>query len=162
AKRQLDALWREFDFITGAPMRQYSSFLWFERTDSRYMRDPEFDFARAEDRDALSQAKIERLSEVYLAKTRRNGASETAQRAIEDYCQTIAASIRWVEQAKRAAEPSHVEALQGFAERAYRRPLSSDERGRVAAFYRALRDEDGLSHEDAVRDTLASILMSPY
>ena len=30
-RRELDRLWREFDFITGAPMRQYSSYLWFER-----------------------------------------------------------------------------------------------------------------------------------
>lgn len=161
-QRELDGLWREFDFITGAPMRQYSSFLWFERTDSRYMRDPEFDFARAEDKDALSQAKIERLSEVYLAKTRGNGAGETALGAITDYFRGISASIRWVEQARRTAEASHIEALQTFAERAYRRPLSPAERDRVAAFYRALRDEDGLGHEDAVRDTVASLLMSPH
>ena len=37
-QRELDGLWQEFDFITGAPMRQYASFLWFERTDSRFMR----------------------------------------------------------------------------------------------------------------------------
>ena len=30
-QRELDGLWHEFDCITGAPMRQYSSFLWFER-----------------------------------------------------------------------------------------------------------------------------------
>ena len=39
-----------------------------------------------------------------------------------------------------AAEPRHVEALQAFAERAYRRPLSTAERDGVAAFYRALRE----------------------
>ena len=33
-QRELDRLWREFDFVTGAPMRQYTSFIWFERTDS--------------------------------------------------------------------------------------------------------------------------------
>ena len=69
-RRELDDLWEEFDFITGAPMRQHASFLWFERTDSRFMRDPEFDFARAEDKDAASEAKIRRLAEVYLAKAR--------------------------------------------------------------------------------------------
>ena len=45
-QQELDALWQELDFVASAPMRQYVGFLWFERTDSRYMRGPEFDFAR--------------------------------------------------------------------------------------------------------------------
>ena len=60
-RRELDALWREFDFVTGAPVRQYTSFVWFERTDSPYMRDREFDFARSEDKDVTSEPKITRL-----------------------------------------------------------------------------------------------------
>ncbi len=32
---ELDRLWQEFDFITGAPMRQYSSYLWYERRRDR-------------------------------------------------------------------------------------------------------------------------------
>jgi hypothetical protein len=160
-RRTLDRLWEEFDFITGAPVRQYTSFVWFERTDSRYMRDPEFDFARAEDKDVTSPAKIERLAEVYLAKARRNGASQVALRAIEDHFAIIAASIRRVEQLRRSAEPSHVAALQALAGRAYRRPLTPAERTGVAEFYQFLRQRDGLGHEDAVRDTLARILMSP-
>jgi hypothetical protein len=48
-QRELDELWQELDFVASAPQRQYVGFLWFERTDSRYMRDPEFDFARAEE-----------------------------------------------------------------------------------------------------------------
>ena len=144
-------------------MRQYTSFLWFERAEiAVHARRPEFDFVRAEDKDATSEAKIKRLAEVYLAKARENGASEIALQAIEDHFKIISASIRRVEQDRRAAEPSHVEALQAFAERAYRRPLSKAERDGVAAFYRTLRDEDGLSHEDAVRDTIVSVLMSPH
>ena len=54
-KRELDGLWQELDFITSAPMRQYQSFVWFERTDSTFMRDAEFDFARAEDHDVTSE-----------------------------------------------------------------------------------------------------------
>jgi hypothetical protein len=161
-QRELDRLWYEFDFITGAPARQYSSFLWFERTDSRFMRDPEFDFARAEDKDAASEAKIKALSEVYLAKARRSGASETALEAIKDHFANISASIRRVEQGRLAAEPSHIAGLQTFAERAYRRPLAKEERDGVAAFYRILREKDGLGHEEAVRDTVVAILMSPH
>jgi hypothetical protein len=161
-RRTLDTLWEEFDVITGAPMRQHTSFIWFERTDSRYMRDPEFDFARAEDKDATSEAKIRRLAEVYRAKAERTGASDVVLQAIDDHFRIISASIRRVEQARQAAEPRHVEALQALAERAYRRPLSQAERDDVAAFYRALRTRDGLGHEEAVRDTMVRVLMSPH
>jgi len=159
---ELDALWEEFDFITGAPIRQYTSFVWFERTESRTMRDPRFDFARAEDKDVTSEAMIGRLAKVYLAKARAGGASALALGAIEDHFRIISASIRRVEQARQAAQAGHVVALQEFAERAFRRPLSTAERADVAAFYRSLRARDGLSHEEAVRDTLVRVLMSPH
>src|SRR2546421_1876358 len=45
-RRELDRLWLEFDVITGAPMRTHTSFIWFERTDSNYMRGKEFDVFR--------------------------------------------------------------------------------------------------------------------
>ena len=138
-RHELDRLWREFDFITGAPMRQYSSYLWFERAESRFLRDPEFDFIRAEDRDAASEAKIQRLAELYLAKARRIEAGEPAIKAVADQFEIISASIRRVERDRAEAEPRHVEALQAFAERAYRRPLSKEERDGVADFYRTLR-----------------------
>jgi hypothetical protein len=161
-RRELDRLWREFDFITGAPMRQYASYLWFERAESGFLRDPEFNFVRAEDRDAASVAKMGRLQEVYLAKARRVGASDVAIGAIRDQFRIIGETIRRVERERREAESRHVAALQTFAERAYRRPLRTEERQGVADFYRTLRREDGLGHEDAVRDTLVGILMSPH
>ncbi|MFO0968231.1 MAG: DUF1592 domain-containing protein [Gemmataceae bacterium] len=49
-----------------------------------------------------------------------------------------------------------------FAERAYRRPLSESERDKLMGFYASLRERDGLSHEDAVRDCVVSVLMSPH
>jgi hypothetical protein len=161
-QRELDGLWEEFDFITGAPMRQYASFLWFERAESRFVRGPEFDFVRAEDKDAGSPAKIGRLAEAYLEKARKNRNSDIALQAVTDHFAIIGASIRRVEQGRLAAEPSHIEALQTFAERAYRRPLANGERDRVASFYHSLRKADGLAHEDAVRASVVSVLMSPH
>jgi hypothetical protein len=161
-RRELDGLWREFDFLTAAPIRQYASFLWFERTDSTFMRGAEFDFARAEDKDAGSEGKIRQLAEVYRAKAQRYGASEVALGAIDDYFRGISASIRWVEQARREAEPSHIGALRDFAGRAFRRPLSGSESDGIAGFYQVLRRQDGLSHEEAVRDSVVGILMSPH
>lgn len=161
-QRELERLWREFDFVTGAPMRQYSSYLWYERAESGFLRDRAFDFIRAEDKDAASEAKIQQLAEVYLAKVSRIGASELAYGVIKDQFGIISASIRRVEQDRVAAVPRHIEALQTFAERAYRRPLSNEERDGIAAFYRTLREQDELGHDDAVRDTVVGVLMSPY
>ena len=161
-QRQLDELWQQLDFVASAPMRQYVGFLWFERTDSRYMRDPEFDFARAEDRNALSAEMIARLSEVYVGKAQRSGGSDVAIEAIKQYFREINDQIRWVERTRLAAESSHVQAATDFAERAYRRPLSLAERTELSKFYRTLRHQDGLSHEEAIRDVFVSILMSPH
>jgi hypothetical protein len=161
-RRELDALWKDVDFVASACYRQYTGFIWFDRTDSSFMRDEDFDFARAEDKDCTSEAKMKRLENAYVAKAIRHGAGEVALQAIHDYFQNMSASVRWVEQARTAAEPSHLTALQDFATRAYRRPLTQSERAEIVAFYHRLRQQDGLPHEDAVRDTLASILMSPH
>ena len=160
-QRELDGLWQELDFVTSAPMRQYSGFLWFERTDSRFMREPQFDFARAEDRNALSEAMIKKLAEVYLEHARESGGGDVELGAIKHYFREINEQIRWVERARLKAEPSHLKAVLEFAARAYRRPLSSTERDELMAYYRSLHEVDGLSHEEAIQDTIVSVLMSP-
>ncbi len=161
AQQELDRLWLEFDVVTGAPMRQYTSFIWFERSDSSFIRERAFDFARAEDKDSTSEEKIKTLAEAYLAKAIRNGASEVAQTAIKDHFAIISASIRRVETTRLAAEPKHIASLVKFAERAYRRPLAPAESASLVAFYHALREKDGLNHEDATREVAVSVLMSP-
>ncbi len=161
-RRELDALWQEFQFITFAPMRQYKDFIFFERAEPpRFMAEEEFDFARSEDKDATSAKKVNQLSELYLAKARKNGGSSEAIKAVEDYFTNISAEIRWVEQTRLAAEPSHLAALQAFGERAYRRQLSPSSRDELLSFYRSLR-ESGLDHEESIRDVVVSVLMSPH
>ncbi|MGH7173963.1 MAG: DUF1587 domain-containing protein, partial [Gemmataceae bacterium] len=140
-RRELDALWQELNFITRVPMRQYKDFIFFERAEPpRFLFEAEFDFARSEDKDAVSEAKMNRLAKAYLAKARKKGARNEAVQAIETYFTGISAEIRWVERARLAAEPSHLEALLRFAERAYRRPLLKAEQQDLLAFYRKLRD----------------------
>ncbi len=77
-RRELDGLWHELNFITLAPMRQYKDFIFFERAEPpRFMGEAEFDFARSEDKDATSEAKMDRLAEAYLAKARKQGGQRT-------------------------------------------------------------------------------------
>jgi hypothetical protein len=162
-RRELDVLWEELNFITLAPMRQYKDFIFFERAEPpRFMHDAEFDFARSEDKDAISEAKIQRLTKAYLARARKLGAGREALEAIETYFADISTAIRRVEQMRRAAEPSHLSALLKFAERAYRRPLTAAERDDLLAFYQRLRRHEELGHEEALRDTLVTVLLSPH
>lgn len=63
--------------------------------------------------------------------------------------------------AQVAAEPKHLDALLGFAARAWRRPLAADERTAILASYRADRAE-GAKHDPAFRAALARVLSSPW
>ncbi len=85
---------------------------------------------------------MEQLAEVYLAKARKNGASDEAVAAIEDLLRgSSPPTIRRVEEDRRAAEPCHVEALRQVR-RAGLSPAAVDGRSAqgVAAFYRRLRE----------------------
>ncbi len=158
---ELNQLWQELDFVTAAPIRQYQGFLWFERTDHNFLRDAEFDFARPENKDALSTANIKKLSEMYLAKAKRMNASSEQLKAIEDFFINIDSQIRWVEQTRVRSEQIHVEAIEHFAERAFRGSLTMNHREGLKQYYRSLRQIDKLSHEEAIQDLLVSVLMSP-
>jgi hypothetical protein len=163
ARRELDTLWDELRYVTLAPQRQYKDFIFFERAEPpRFMQGAEFDFARSEDKEVTSEAKIQKLAEVYLAKVRRRGGNGAALEAIEDYFKDISGEIRWVERTRSAAEASHLESLLELAERSYRRPLLQAERDDLLGFYRSLRQKGGLSHEEAIRDAVASVLVSPH
>lgn len=86
--------------------------------------------------------------------------SPEAVQAFRDYFVDMNARIRAVEAMGKVAEPLHIQALVDFAERASRRPLSQAEKDDVVGFYQQLRKEN-LSHEDAIRDSIVSVLMSP-
>ena len=161
-RQELDELWQELDFVASGAIRQYAAMMWFERSDSSFMRDSMFDFVRPEDRDSVSEAKIKRLKEAFLTKARAAGASETVLQAIRDHFDGVNATVRSIEKARLDAEPSHLAALVEFAGRAYRRPLTQSEKDDLVSFYRQLRTEERLDHETAVCDTLVSILMSPH
>jgi hypothetical protein len=63
-------------------------------------------------------------------------------------------------QALLDAEPRQLDALVAFAEKAYRRPLSTSGAEDLRGLYRRLRT-DSLSHEEAFRLTLARVFAAP-
>ena len=161
-QRQLDALWRELDLVTRAPLRQFRDFIYFERAEStRYLTAPEFDFARSEDDDITSPKKMDRVARLFIARAKRDGIGAAGREVLEAYFQKMNSHVRQVERDAADAAPRHLDALVQFAERAWRRPLGPVERQSLLSFYRRLREHEQLSHEDAIRDALVSVLMSP-
>ncbi|MBC8135830.1 MAG: DUF1587 domain-containing protein, partial [Fibrella sp.] len=150
-RQKLDHLWQDFDMVAFIPERMHKEFFVYERAESRTITDPEFNFARPEDKDAISEEKINRLAGLYLAKAQRNGGEQPALDSITEHFRRVSRNIRGAERARLTAEPVHLRALVDFAGRAYRRPLAATEREGLLLFYRTLRQKDGLSHEEAVR-----------
>ena len=163
-RRELDVLWRELNFVTGAPLRQYRDFIFFERAEPpRYMRESAFDFARSEDKDSISELKIRQLRDAYLAKARRIGGE---RRRAEGHRDVLRRDLQ------RRSARSRTTGLRPSP--CISRPCGSLPSVPIAgrfhetkattciAFYRSLREKDSLSHEDAIRDTVASVLLSPH
>src|SRR5262249_37726409 len=125
-----------------------------------FMATMQFNSFRSEDDDVTSATKMAQLAEVYLAKA-RDVTNEVALGVVRDYFDRMNANVRAFEQDRAAAEPRHLDAMIAFAARAYRRPMTKAESDDLLAFYRSLRDQH-LTHEEAVRDTEVSVLMSPH
>lgn len=161
AAAELDRLWDEFEFIgdqTGRTWDQY----YFNQSGEVRGRGRESGMARPEGLDLRDSPVIFALRDEYLALARAHPENDPiAEDAILAHFQTTDTALRRVEQMRVEAEPKHLRALVEFAERAYRRPLSDAERNDIVGYYRRLRSESELSHEEAIRDSVVSILMAP-
>ncbi|MCR9291979.1 MAG: DUF1592 domain-containing protein [bacterium] len=82
--------------------------------------------------------------------------SETVRSLLEAYRDEYQTIQHMLESAQRR----HLTDLNEFASRAWRRPLTSREQDRLRDFYQALRDS-AQSHAEALRGTLARVLVSP-
>lgn len=157
--RELDALWRELDFVASGNIRTFVQFYFNESGEARGTS-RESEGARPGDKLVTSPEIIKQVADAYLAKARPSG-NDIANRAIAEHFKWVDDGIRWVERARVEAEPVHLDALEKFAARAYRRPLTTEERTDLRTFYRELRDGAGLPHEEAMRDSIVSVLMYP-
>jgi hypothetical protein len=118
---------------------------------------------RPSDKEVTAEPVILGFKASFLAKAAADNSNDpVAVQAIADHFDRVNATLRTIERERLAAEPRQLDALLAFASRAYRRPLSPAERADLLAFYRTLRDTRYLSHEEAVRDSIVGILMSPH
>ncbi len=159
-KRELEMLWQEFDFISDFTIRTYVQY-YFNQSGEIRGKGRESGTERPADKEVIAEPIIMGLRQLYLAKAESAGNSEAAQ-AIKEHFERVNSTIRWVERARLEAEPRHLEALLRFAARAYRRPLTQAQRDDILSYYRKLREQSGLTHEEAMRDSIASLLVSPY
>jgi hypothetical protein len=161
-QKQLDEMWQEMDFVAKTTERMYAQFATFGEARGNVGTngvDDDAPAAQPEDKEITSEAKIKVVEKQYMAQAQ--GGSEVGVKAVKDYFENINSTLRTVEKARVDAEPSQLGQLLKFAERAYRRPLAKDEQDDLLAYYHSLRDKDGLSHEEAMRESIVSVLMAP-
>jgi hypothetical protein len=160
-QRELNRLWDEFDFLAEFTARTWVQF-YDNASGAVRGTGAESGTLRPEDHAVDSSEVIFALRDEYLAKARSDPSNDPlAQEAILDHFQKIDNTLRRLEKMRADAQPLQVEALLKFAARAYRRPLSKAEADDLRAYYRSLREQTGLNHEDAMRDSIVSVLMSP-
>jgi hypothetical protein len=161
AKQELDRLWTEFDFIADFTARTWVQY-YFNQSGEVQGKGRESGTARPSDKEVSATPIIFGLRDAYIAKAKAGESNNPiALQAIPEHFQRVNDTLRAMERLHAEAEPRHLDALLRFAARAYRRPLAPAEREQLLAFYHSLRDTSGLTHEEAVRDAIVSVLMSP-
>ena len=158
-QKELNLLWDEFDFIADHTARTYTQF-YFNESGEVNDKGAESGHARPEDRAITDPSIIFGLRDEYVAKAEASD-NPIAVEAIKYHFQWENTTLRRIEKMRADAEPKQLDALIDFATRAYRRPLTSEERASVLGFYSSLREKGGLTHEEAIRDSIVSVLMSP-
>jgi len=159
--KEINKLWTEFDYIAAWTERTWVQY-YFNQSGEVAGKGAESGSPRPVDHEVTDAAVIMQLKETYLAKAAADPKSDaTAPGAITEHFDRINATLRGLEKMHTDAEPKHLDALLKFAARAYRRPLSKAESDDVIAYYHRLRDQSGLSHEDAIRDSIVAVLMAP-
>ena len=160
-RKELNRLWVEFDFITDYTSRTWVQYF-FSQSGEVQGKGAESGSARPLDKEVHSTEVIFQLRDAYLAKAAADPKNDpVAADAIRDHFQRVNDTIRSQERLRVEAQPLHLKALLRFATRAYRRPLSPAERDDLLAYYHTLRDTGSLTHEEAVRDSIVRVLMSP-
>ena len=161
-QQELERLWDEFEFVAGYTARTYIEFF-FNQSGEVLGNGRESGSHRPADKDITEESVILDFKKAYLAKASADPKnSPIAFEAISEHFEGVNRAIRTVERKRLEAEPKQLDALLAFAARAYRRPLTPDEGADLRAFYRSLRDTSKLTHEEAMRDLIVNVLMSPH
>jgi hypothetical protein len=108
-----------------------------------------------------SEERLARAQEFYLTWRIRSD-NVLARQAVEEHFAWLNENFRRLDKERAESEPIHLQEMIRLSARAYRRPLTNMEKDDLLAFYESLRRESGLTHEEAMRDLLVRVLMSPH
>jgi hypothetical protein len=158
-QKRLERLWTEFDFIADHTNRTWAQF-YFNQSGAVDGKGAESGTERPVDKALDSTEVIFAMRDKYIAKAEA-AKNPVAVEAMKYHFQWINDTLRTNEKLRVEAEPLQIQQLLKFTEKAYRRPLTPGERDDTVTFYHTLREKNGLSHEDAIRDSIVRVLMSP-
>lgn len=162
AQKEINRLWEQFDYIADFTARTFVQYF-FNQSGEVAGTGAESASPRPVDHEVTDTPVIAGLRDAYLAKALADPKNDpVAAQAIREHFDGINTTLRSLEKMRVDAEAKHLDALAKFAARAYRRPLTKAERDDMVAYYRKMRAKDSLSHEEAVRDSIVSVLMSPH
>ena len=160
-QKEINRLWTEFDYMADFTARTWVQFF-FNQSGEVLGHGAESGQDRPVGKEVTDAAVIMNMRDLYLAKaTADPKADPDAPAAIRDHFQLVNDALRNVEKLRAEAEPKQIDALLKFASRAYRRPLTKAEQDDMVAYYHQLRAKNDLTHEEAIRDSVVTILMSP-
>ncbi|HVW87294.1 MAG TPA: DUF1587 domain-containing protein, partial [Bryobacteraceae bacterium] len=160
-QKEINGLWDEFEFVGDITARTWTQYF-FNQSGEVQGKGAESGTDRPADHAITDEPVIFAMRDAYLAKAAANPKNDpVAPEAIRDHFNRINATLRNLEKERREAEPKQLDALLRFAARAWRRPLTKSEQDDMLAYYHELRQKNEESHEDAIRDSIVSILMSP-
>ena len=164
---ELNRLWTEFDFVANQTERTWVQYYFNQSGEvDGNINGPlstESGSKRPVGHEVTDQFVIFQMRDKYQARWAmdKEHNDPIAPKAFQWHFGLINTTLRNMEKMHAAAEPKHLAALLRFAERAYRRPLTPNERAGILTYYKQLRSQNRLSHEDAVRDSIVGVLMSP-
>lgn len=161
--RELNRLWDDLYFGTGLMEKMLRGFVFFERSERNFLKHPDFDPFKEEDPDLVKDETLARFEQVYL---NRSGVKaddpKLAEHPVHLFFDEIRQGLKRRTTQFAAAKPIYLRQLLELAERAYRRPLTSNERDKLTKFYESACEQPEIGIEQAVRGVVTSILVSPY
>ncbi|HWY65968.1 MAG TPA: DUF1587 domain-containing protein, partial [Rhizomicrobium sp.] len=164
---QLNRLWNEFDFVAHQTERTWVQYYFNQSGEvDGNINGPlstESGSKRPVGHEVTDQFVIFQMRDKYLARWAmdKEHNDPVAPKVFNWHFGLVNATLRNMEKEHAAAEPKHLAALVRFAERAYRRPLTAGERAGLLAYYKTIRTQNRVSHEEAIRDSIVAVLMSP-
>ena len=161
-QKELDRLWNEFDFIADFTARTWIQY-YFNQSGEVQGKGAESGTPRPADHQITDAPKSSSaMRDAYLAKAAADPKNDpVAPEAIRDHFERINATLRNLEK-ERDGCGAEASGRAASIRRARLPPAADQSRARRhAGLLPRAADKNDLSHEDAIRDSIVSVLMSP-